>query len=336
MLTATQRRPRRPRASSGSTESGRSVALPAESVRAGTTRVGAVLFALTMFAAGFGATVLGAFLAGGGFELPVLVVAALVGWLCASSIHVVLQWERAVILRFGRFNRTSGPGVVLTLPIIEFYTVRIDQRVSATYFGAEETLTRDLVPVNVDAVLFWMVFDPEKAALEVEDYAAAVSWVAQTAMRKAIGRNTVVEVATRRQELDDELKAEIERKLHPWGIDIIDVELRDIVIPKELQEAMARSAVAEREKEARTVLAEVERDIAEMLSDAAEVYEGSAEALRLRTMHLAYESVKSSGGTVMMPSAFSEGFVDAPRRAEAAGEAAGAGAGLGVGGASGA
>ncbi len=239
-----------------------------------------------------------------------IVVALLLSWLATSSVHIVLEWEKAVVMRLGRFNRVAGPGVVFTWPIIEFYTIRIDQRVIATYFGAEETLTSDLVPVNVDAVVFWMVFSAEKAATEVEDYAAAVSWVAQTTMRKAIGRASMAEVATRREQLDAELEHELEEKLSPWGIDIIDVEIRDIVIPKELQESMAVGAIAEREKDARMTLAEVERDISEMLKDASEVYDGDKDAMRLRTMHLAYESVKKTGGTLVVPSAFSEGFVD--------------------------
>ena len=266
-----------------------------------------------MFAAGFALTLVVSYAVTGTVGLAALIGAAFVGWFAASSIHIVLQWERAVILRLGTYNRTSGPGVVFTVPLIEFYTLRVDQRVAATYFGAEETLTRDLVPINVDAVLFWMVFSPEKAATEVEDYASAVSWVAQTAMRKAIGRNSVAEVATRRDQIDDELKDEIEKKLSPWGIDIIGVEIRDIVVPKELQEAMSREAIAEREKEARMVLAEAEKDISDMLADASEAYRDNDVAMRLRTMHLAYESVKSSGGTVVLPSSFSEGFVDPPR-----------------------
>ena len=155
-----------------------------------------------------------------------------------------------------------------------------------------------------------MVWSAKSAAVEVEDYASAVSWIAQTAMRKAIGRATVAEVATRRDQLDEELKEAIEEKLNPWGITIIDVEIRDIVLPKELQEAMAQEAVAERKKNARMVLAEAEKDISEMLMDASEVYAGDADAMKLRTMHLAYESVEKSGGTLVVPSAFSEGFVE--------------------------
>ncbi|MBQ3106665.1 MAG: SPFH domain-containing protein, partial [Eggerthellaceae bacterium] len=149
--------------------------------------------------------------------------------------------------------------------------------------------------------------------VEVEDYAAAVSWIAQTTLRKAIGRATVAQVATRRDQLDAELKEALEEKLSDWGIDIMDVEIRDIMVPKDLQAAMAQEAVAERKKNARMIMAEAEKDISEMLMDASEVYGGDADALRLRTMHLAYESVEQSGGTVVIPSAFSEGFtMEAP------------------------
>lgn len=274
------------------------------------SRNGVIIFEVVMFVLGSGLS-LGVFsLVGLRVGLLALLISVLIGLVCASSIHMVLQWEKAVILRFGKFSRTSGPGLVFTLPIIEYCTLRIDQRVATAYFGAEETLTSDLVPVNVDAVLFWMVFDPEKACNEVEDYASAVTWVAQTAMRKAIGRNTVAEVAAKRDQIDEELREEIEEKLAPWGIDIIGVEVRDIVIPHDLQEAMSRQAIAEREREARMVLAEAESDIAAMLSDASKIYDDDERAMRLRTMHLAYESVKASGGTVVLPSSFSEGFVD--------------------------
>ncbi|MBX9034575.1 slipin family protein [Gordonibacter massiliensis (ex Traore et al. 2017)] len=289
-----------------------------ETGRRRASRNGAVVFAVVVFVVAFG-IVLALFQAAlGGIGLVALAVAAVAGWLAASSVHVVLEWEKAVVLRFGKFNRVAGPGIVFTWPIIEFYTLRIDQRVATTYFGAEETLTSDLVPINVDAVLFWMVWSAKNATVEVEDYSSAVAWIAQTAMRKAIGRATVAEVATRRDQLDEELKEAIEEKLNPWGITIIDVEIRDIVVPKELQEAMAMEAVAERKRNARMVLAEAEKDISEMLKDASEVYDGDQDALRLRTMHLAYESVEKSGGTLVIPSAFSEGFVegDAEKAAE--------------------
>lgn len=252
----------------------------------------------------------------GGIGLIAIVVSLVAGCMAASSIHIVMQWEKAVVMRLGKFNRVAGPGIVFTIPLIEFYALRIDQRVMATYFGAEETLTSDLVPVNVDAIVFWMVFSAEKAATEVENYAAAVSWMSQAVLRKAIGRATLGEVAMRRNQIDSELKEVLEEKLSGWGIDVIDVEVRDIVVPKELQEAMAAEAIASRERSARMILADAEHDISEMLCDASDVYGGDSEAMKLRTMHLAYESVKRSGGTLVIPSAFSEGFTDSAEAVE--------------------
>ena len=281
-----------------------------ETGRRRTSRNGAVAFTIIVFAAACALVLACAQLLAGSIGLAALVIAVVVGVLAASSVHIVMEWERAVVMRFGRFNRVAGPGIVFTWPVIEFYTVRIDQRVAATYFGAEETLTSDLVPVNVDAVVFWMVFSPKKAAVEVEDYASAVAWMAQAMLRKAIGR------ASLGDQLDAELKDELEAKLDGWGIDVIDVEVRDIVVPRELQPAMAAGAIAARERDARMTLAEAEADISDMLKDASANYEGDPEAMRLRTMHLAYESVKQSGGTLVIPSAFSEGFTD-PDAAEA-------------------
>ena len=200
-------------------------------------------FTLIVFAVVVAAVLALAQLVAGSIGLGAIVGAVVIGALAASSVHVVMEWEKAVVMRFGRFNRVAGPGIVFTWPIVEFYTVRIDQRVAATYFGAEETLTADLVPVNVDAVVFWMVFSPKKAACEVEDYGSAVSWMAQATLRKAIGRASLAEVACRRDQLDAELKDALEEKLDGWGIDIIDVEVRDIVVPRELQASMAAAAV---------------------------------------------------------------------------------------------
>lgn len=284
-----------------------------ETGRRRTSRNGAIVFAITLFVLGAALVCAVSQFAFGGITVWTLVVAVLVGWLLTMSFHVVMEWEKAVVMRLGRFNRVAGPGIVLTWPIIEFCTIRIDQRVIVTYFGAEETLTNDLVTVNVDAVVYWMVFSAEKAAIEVEDYAAVVNWAAQTALRKAIGRASLREVATRRDQLDKELKAELEEKLEPWGIDIMDVEIRDIVLSRELQGIMAGKAVAEREKEARVTLAEVEPDIAEMLADAGGIYEDNEAALKLRTMQMTYESVKQSKGTVVVPNSVSDGFVDAPK-----------------------
>ncbi|WP_315897680.1 slipin family protein [Xiamenia xianingshaonis] len=292
-----------------------------ETGRRRTSRNGAVVFAIVVFALAAAVVLVAWQVLVGAIGLAALIVAVVIGVLAANSVHVVMEWEKAVVMRFGKFNRVAGPGVVFTIPVIEFYSLRIDQRVIATYFGAEETLAADLVPVNVDAVVFWMVFSAKKAAMEVEDYASAVSWMAQATLRKAIGRASLSEVAARRDQLDAELKGVLTEKLSEWGIDVIDVEVRDIVVPRELQQVMAAEAVATREKNARMILAEAEADISDMLKDASANYADDPDAMRLRTMHLAYESVKRSGGTLVIPSAFSEGFTD-PDAAETIAKAA--------------
>ena len=275
------------------------------------SRNGAVIFNIATFIATCAAVLGIAFAATGGVGIEAIVAMLLAALLVLSSTHIALSWEKVVVLRFGKLNRVVGPGLYFTIPVIEHGTIRVDQRTIATPFYAEKTLTADLVPVTVDAVLFWMVWDAEKACLEVENYYNSVSLVAQTALRDAIGRASVSEVAIRRNQLDQELQEVIEERTSLWGITVLSVEIRDIVIPQELQEVMSTEAQAEREKNARMVLAEVEKDISSMLVDAAHVYEENEVALRLRTMHLLYESVKGSGGTVVIPSAYSEGFSDA-------------------------
>ena len=252
----------------------------------------------------------------GTVTVGLVVVAVLLAVLAEMSVHVAQEWEKVVILRLGKFSRTVGPGLYFTAPFVEHVALSADQRVLVTGFSAEETLTSDLVPINVDAVLFWMVWDAKKACLEVEDYYNSVALVAQTALRDAIGRSSASEVAIRRNQLDTELQEAIEASTSVWGITILSVEIRDIVLPKELQEAMSAEAQAEREKSARIVLAEVEKDISSMLVDAANVYGDNEVALRLRTMHLLNESVKSSNGTVVVPSSYSEGFVGSSNHGE--------------------
>ena len=287
--------------------------MAAAPMRRRASRNGAVLFTAALFAL-VCAVVLGAWwVVAGAVSLVGVAIAVLAAFLATQTVHVVLEWEKAVVLRFGKFNRVAGPGLVFTIPIVEYYTLRVDQRVANTYFGAEETLTSDLVPINVDAVIFWMVWNAQEACTEVEDYAQAVSWLAQASLRKAIGRTTAAEVVTRRDQLDDELKDALEEKLNAWGITVVDVEIRDIVIPKELQAAMAAEAVAERKRNARMVLAEAEADISEMLKDAADVYDESPQAMKLRQMHLAYESAETSDGTLVVPTAYTEGFTENTR-----------------------
>lgn len=275
-----------------------------------TSQNGAMAFSAFVFVVAFCATSLIGVALVGEPVVWAFLAALVVAVLAVMSIHIAMQWEKVVVLRLGKFSRTKGPGLYFTIPFIDQIALSADQRVMVTGFGAEATLTSDLVPINVDAVLFWMVWDAEKAALEVENYYNSVNLAAQTALRDAIGRASASEVAVRRNQLDEELQEVIEDKTSQWGITVLSVEIRDIVIPESLQEVMSAEAQAEREKNARMVLAEVEKDISSMLVEAADQYKENEVALRLRTMHLLYESVKNTGGTVVIPSAYSEGFSD--------------------------
>ena len=242
--------------------------------------------------------------------LVAIVCSFAVAMLATMSAHIAQQWERVVVLRLGKFNRVSGPGLYWTIPIIEQNAMRVDTRIRSTTFGAEETLTSDLVPINVNAVLFWMVWDAKAACTEVGDFSRAVELAAQTALRDAIGRAGAAEVAIRREQLDRELKSTLEEKVALWGITILSVEVRDILLPEELQDVMSLEAQAEQRKKARIILMEAEQDISDMLDDISKTYDANDSALRLRAMHLLYESVRETGGTVVVPSSFSEGFGD--------------------------
>lgn len=244
-------------------------------------------------------------------NIGTIALAVAVGALCAFAINYAFQWEKVVITRFGKTNRIVGPGLYFVIPIIEAKAAVVDQRIRTTSFGAEETLSSDLVPVDVDAVLFWMVWDAGKACTEVHNYERAISLCAQTAMRDAIGQISLSEIAMRRSYLDEELQRIISGKVEDWGLSVVAVEIRDIVIPKELQDAMSKQAQAERERDARVLLAEVERDISEMYVEAAAAYGCPERAMQLRTMNLIHDSVKHHGGMVVVPSAYSEGFNDA-------------------------
>lgn len=247
-------------------------------------------------------------------DIVAVAVAAAVGIIVLSSVHVCMEWERAVVMRLGRFNRLAGPGVFFTIPLIEFCTLTVDQRTIATPFGAEEALTSDLVPLDVDAVLFWMIWDPEKACTEVEDCRFAVALTAQTALRDAIGRATVSNVVMRRHQLDQELQKAVEEKVTDWGIAVLSVEVRDIILPKELQDVMSLEAQAERRKNARIMLMEAERDVSEILQEVSQTYEHDEIALALRKIHLVYEGMQDNEGTVVVPSAYSEGFTLDPNQ----------------------
>lgn len=241
-------------------------------------------------------------------EPVALIGGVALGLVTTSAVRIAPQWERVVILRLGRFSRIGGPGIYTVIPIVESVAARVDQRMITTPFSAEEALTADLVPLGIDAVLFWMVWDPKDACVEVEDYSSAVWWAAQTALRDAVGRINLAEVATRREQLDNEVKDILEEKTRTWGITVLSVEIRDIAVPSDLQDALSKEAQAERERNSRLLLAEVEKDISEMFVEAAAVYERNDKALQLRTMNLIYESVKEKGGLVIAPSAFGEAF----------------------------
>lgn len=240
--------------------------------------------------------------------VPTFILAVGVGFIAAMSAHVVPEWERVVILRFGKFRRIAGPGLYVCIPLVDSIAIHIDQRTTTTSFSAEAALTADLVPVDVDAILFWMVWDTKKACLEVKNYPKAVLRTAQTALRDAIGQLNLADVSTRRKQIDRELEKMLDSKCEAWGITVLSVEIRDIVIPGDLQDALSREAQAERERNARVILAEVEKDISEMFVEAADVYAGNPDAMKLRAMNLAYEGVCSSGGVLLAPSDLANAF----------------------------
>jgi regulator of protease activity HflC (stomatin/prohibitin superfamily) len=231
-----------------------------------------------------------------------LVVMLIVGLTLMQAPRLARQWERAVVLRLGRFVGLRGPGLFWIVPFIDTISSRIDQRTITTSFAAEQTLTSDTVPVNVDAVLFWLVHDVEKAALEVQDYAQAVSWAAQTALRDIIGRTTLTELLRGRERIETELQRLIDQRSNPWGVTVSSVEMRDVVIPGALQDAMSREAQAAREKQARIILGEAEREIAHSFSEAAKMYHGDPTALHLRAMNMLYEGLKEKGALMLVPS----------------------------------
>ncbi len=230
------------------------------------------------------------------------IVGLLLGLLLAQSPKIARQWERAVILRLGKYIGLRGPGLFWIIPFVDQVSAWIDQRVITTGFAAEETLTSDTVPVNVDAVLFWMVYDPEKAALEVQNYPAAVGWAAQTALRDIIGRTSLSDLLRGRERIEDDLQKLIDERSNPWGVTVQSVEMRDVIIPASLQDAMSREAQAAREKAARVILAQAEVEIASQFDKAAESYRDNPTALHLRAMNMLYEGLKEKGALMLVPS----------------------------------
>jgi regulator of protease activity HflC (stomatin/prohibitin superfamily) len=230
------------------------------------------------------------------------IVGLLLGLLAAQSPKIARQWERAVVLRLGRYVGLRGPGLFWILPFVDTVPAWVDQRVITTSFAAEETLTSDTVPVNVDAVLFWMVYDPEKAALEVQNYPQAVSWAAQTALRDIIGRTSLSDLLRGRERIEEELQQLIDERSNPWGVTVQSVEMRDVIIPTALQDAMSREAQASREKQARIILGQAEVEIAKLFEKAAESYQDNPTALHLRAMNMLYEGLKEKGAMMIVPS----------------------------------
>lgn len=231
-----------------------------------------------------------------------LIVMTVIGLLLMPAPRIAQQWERAVVLRFGRYVGLRGPGLFWVVPFIDTVSSVIDQRTIATGFAAEQTLTADTVPVNVDAVLFWMVHDAEKAALEVQDYGRAVAWAAQTALRDIIGRTTLADLLRGREMVQKELQELIDERSNPWGVTVSSVEMRDVVIPGALQDAMSRQAQAEREKQARIILGQAEVEIAASFAQAAQSYHDNPTALHLRAMNMLYEGLKEKGALMLIPS----------------------------------
>jgi len=230
------------------------------------------------------------------------IIGAIIGILLSRAPKIAKQWERAVVLRLGRYVGLKGPGLFWIIPFVDTVSAYVDQRITTTSFAAEQTLTSDTVPVNVDAVLFWMVYDPEKAALEVQNYSQAVSWAAQTALRDIIGRTSLADLLRGREKIEEELQKLIDERSNPWGVTVQSVEMRDVVIPESLQDAMSREAQASREKQARIILGEAEVEIAHMFEKAAKSYEGNPTALHLRAMNMLYEGLKEKGALMLVPS----------------------------------
>ena len=231
-----------------------------------------------------------------------LIICGILGVISMQSPKIAQQWERAVILRLGRFAGLRGPGLFWIVPFLDVVSSWIDQRTITTSFAAEQTLTSDTVPVNVDAVLFWMVHDAQKAALEVQEYAQAVSWAAQTALRDIIGRTPLSDLLIGRERIEAELQQLIDARSNPWGLTVQSVEMRDVVIPTALQDAMSRQAQATREKQARIILGEAEVEIAKLFDQAALQYQNNPTALHLRAMNMLYEGLKEKGAMMIVPS----------------------------------
>jgi len=232
----------------------------------------------------------------------VIVLGGLIGVYFLFAIKVVDQWQKVAVLRFGRYRGVRGPGLFLIIPIVETLSRYVDQRVRVTTVSAESTLTRDTVPVNVDAIIFWLVWNAEKSILEVEDFIQAITLGSQTALRESIGRHQLAEMITDRETLGQELQKVLDEKTTPWGITIQSVEIRDVRIPQALENAMSQQAQAERERQARLILGEAEVQVSEQFAQASRVYADNPGALHLRGMNMLYEAIREKGAMVIVPS----------------------------------
>ena len=234
--------------------------------------------------------------------VPYLIVMLLLGIYILLALQIASQWEKAVVLRFGRIHGLKGPGLFWIIPIVDTIVNWIDHRVNVTPFSAEKTLTKDTVPVDVDAVLFWLVWDAQKAALEVADYQVAISWAAQTALREIIGQMTLADILVGRARMDADLQKIIDERTTPWGVTVQSVEIRDVVIPPDLEDAMSQQAQAERERQSRVILGEAEMQVANSFADASKAYIDNPIALHLRAMNMLFEGLKDKGALVIVPS----------------------------------
>ena len=251
------------------------------------------------------ALLIGALFHGSGLFLAYVIPGVLLLFAALTPVSLLMakQWEKAVVLRFGKLYGIRGPGLFFIIPFVDNVTAWIDQRIQTIEFNAEQALTKDTVPANIDAILFWQVHDPERAALEITDYRSAILRVAQTSLREMIGASPLSALMSERKIADQQLKDEIGRKTADWGVSAISVEIRDVAIPSALQDAMSRQAQAEREKEARVILGSAEQLVAKKFLEAANIYAQNPAALQLRAMNIIYESTKERGATILIPSA---------------------------------
>jgi regulator of protease activity HflC (stomatin/prohibitin superfamily) len=279
---------------------GFSMNLPGQRARGGNPTAGLIAVILFLLA---GLAVAGGASTGDYALFVVAVVLGVIGVLVPASLKMANHWERAVVLRLGRLQSVSGPGLFVIVPVIDQVVYWLDQRIQTTEFNAEQALSKDTVPVNIDAVVFWQIHDPERAALEITDYRSGISRVAQTSLREMVGSSLLSTLLAERKHGDEVLRDEIARKIADWGISVMSVEIRDISVPPALQDAMSRQAQAERERLARVLLGQAEQEVAIKFVEAAEIYARSPAALQLRAMNIIYETTKERGATILMPTA---------------------------------